>query len=54
MVGGAWGGIFIRWGVGYVFHGYCFGYCTYVLAFKPLFLKYRLMIKQKYPALFEE
>ena len=30
-VGGAWGGVVVRWGIGYAFHAYCFGYCVYAL-----------------------
>mmetsp|Transcript_182547 Transcript_182547/g.578443 ORF Transcript_182547/g.578443 Transcript_182547/m.578443 type:complete len:86 (+) Transcript_182547:56-313(+) len=51
MVGGAWGGVVIRWGVGYAFHGYCFGYCVYVLAVKPIFITARLALHDQFPSL---
>eukprot|EP00414_Alexandrium_minutum_P009515 CAMPEP_0113822710 /NCGR_PEP_ID=MMETSP0328-20130328/2379_1 /TAXON_ID=39455 /ORGANISM="Alexandrium minutum" /LENGTH=56 /DNA_ID=CAMNT_0000790651 /DNA_START=103 /DNA_END=273 /DNA_ORIENTATION=+ /assembly_acc=CAM_ASM_000350 len=51
MVGGAWGGVLIRWGLGYAVHGYCFGYCVYVLAVKPSFISTRLAILDKFPRL---
>eukprot|EP00414_Alexandrium_minutum_P011992 CAMPEP_0113827914 /NCGR_PEP_ID=MMETSP0328-20130328/5010_1 /TAXON_ID=39455 /ORGANISM="Alexandrium minutum" /LENGTH=78 /DNA_ID=CAMNT_0000795913 /DNA_START=25 /DNA_END=262 /DNA_ORIENTATION=+ /assembly_acc=CAM_ASM_000350 len=51
MVGGAWGGVLIRWGLGYAVHGYCFGYCVYVLAVKPMFIQTRLAVLDKFPSL---
>jgi len=53
MVGGAWGKVFIRWGVGYIFHGYCFGYCMYVLAVKPMAISSKLAIQDKFPNAFD-
>jgi len=51
MLGGAWGGVFIRWGVGYAFHGFCFGYCVYVLSVKPAFITTRLALHDAFPSL---
>merc|ERR1712187_682189 len=51
MIGGAWGGVFVRWGVGYAFHGYCFGYCTYVLVCRPLMIETKNYLDEKFPSL---
>merc|ERR1719502_2300189 len=49
MIGGAWGGVVVRWGVGYVFHGFCLGYCTYVLAVKPSAIAMKNYVNEKFP-----
>ena len=35
--GGGFGGTAMRYALGWI-HGYCFGYCVYVLAVKPLYI----------------
>jgi len=49
MVGGAWGGVVVRWGLGYAFHGYCFGYCIYVLGVEPWMVARGNDLKENFP-----
>eukprot|EP00913_Durusdinium_trenchii_P011382 g10693.t1 len=48
--GGGFGGTALRYGLNLI-HGYCFGYCVYVLAVKPSFILTRLAIYDRFPSL---
>ncbi|CAJ1432272.1 unnamed protein product [Effrenium voratum] len=51
--GGGFGGTAMRYVLSVV-HGYCFGYCVYVLAVKPMFISTRLAVLDRFPSLKEE
>eukprot|EP00438_Fugacium_kawagutii_P021794 Skav213866 [mRNA] locus=scaffold728:24534:30199:+ [translate_table: standard] len=48
--GGGFGGTFMRYALSAI-HGYCFGYCVYVLAVQPSFIATRLAIYDRFPSL---
>ncbi|CAE7225194.1 unnamed protein product [Symbiodinium pilosum] len=48
--GGGFGGTVVRYGLSLI-HGYCFGYCVYVLAVKPTFIQTRLAVLDMFPSL---
>lgn len=48
--GGGFGGTAMRYALS-VIHGYCFGYCVYVLAVKPTFIQTRLAVLDRLPSL---
>ncbi|CAE8600426.1 unnamed protein product [Polarella glacialis] len=48
--GGGFGGTAVAWFLSGL-HGYCFGYCFYVLAVNPTFISTRLAIFEKFPGL---
>eukprot|EP00434_Breviolum_minutum_P045211 symbB.v1.2.040477.t1/scaffold7268.1/size12224/2 len=51
--GGGFGGTFMRYALNAI-HGYCFGYCVYVLAVVPTFTTTRLAVLDRFPSLKSE